>query len=80
MFLKYPIICSHVYCYSNKALTPPRLEKVQKRYEKQANARKYEVEYEVGQKVLLKMKNFTMPKGLTPKFTTKFASPLPIIK
>jgi hypothetical protein len=22
MFLKYPIICSHVYCYSNKALTP----------------------------------------------------------
>jgi hypothetical protein len=24
MFLKYPIICSHVYCYSNKALPPPR--------------------------------------------------------
>jgi hypothetical protein len=23
MFLKYPIICSHVYCYSNKALPPP---------------------------------------------------------
>ena len=21
MFLKYPIICSHVYCYSNKSLT-----------------------------------------------------------
>ena len=20
MFLKYPIICSHVYCYSNKSL------------------------------------------------------------
>ena len=23
MFLKYPIICSHVYCYSTKALHPP---------------------------------------------------------
>ena len=24
MFLKYPIICSHVYCYSNISLTPMR--------------------------------------------------------
>jgi len=24
MFLKYPIICSHVYCYSNISLHPPR--------------------------------------------------------
>ncbi len=23
MFLKYPIICSHIYCYSNITLTPP---------------------------------------------------------
>ena len=23
MFLKYPIICSHVHCYSNISLTPP---------------------------------------------------------
>jgi hypothetical protein len=23
MFLKYPIICSHIYCYSNLWLTPP---------------------------------------------------------
>jgi hypothetical protein len=23
MFLKYPIICLHIYCYSNKILTPP---------------------------------------------------------
>ena len=23
MFLKYPIICSHIYCYSNISLTPP---------------------------------------------------------
>jgi hypothetical protein len=23
MFLKYPIICSHVYCYSNNSLHPP---------------------------------------------------------
>ena len=24
MFFKYPIICSHVYCYSNKSLPPPQ--------------------------------------------------------
>jgi hypothetical protein len=29
MFLKYPIICSHVYCYSNKAQPPPSPEIVQ---------------------------------------------------
>ena len=56
------------------------LKKAQKHYEKQVNAGKYEVEYEVGQKMLLKVKNFTMPKCLIPKFMTKFASPLPIMK
>ena len=26
MFLKYPIMCSHIYCYSNISLTPPWVE------------------------------------------------------
>jgi hypothetical protein len=38
------------------------------------------VEYEVGQKVLLKVKNFTMPEGLTSKFMSKFAGPFPIVE
>jgi hypothetical protein len=53
-------------------------EKAQKRYEKQVNAQRHEVEYEVGQKVLLNVKNFIIPKGLTPKFMSKFAGPYPI--
>ena len=56
------------------------LEKAQKRYEKQVNAGRREVEYEVGQKVLLNVKNFTMPEGLTPKFMSKFAGPFPIVE
>jgi hypothetical protein len=38
------------------------------------------MEYEVGQKVLLNVKNFTMPEGLTPKFMSKFAGPFPIVE
>ena len=56
------------------------LEKAQKRYEKQVNAGRREVDYEVGQKVLLKVKNFTMPEGLTPKFMSKFAGPFAIVE
>jgi hypothetical protein len=29
MFSKYPIICSHVYCYSNEALTSPSQRQLQ---------------------------------------------------
>ena len=36
--------------------TKLKLEKAQKRYEKQVNAGRREVEYEVGQKVLLNVK------------------------
>ena len=36
------------------------LEKIQKHYEKQINAVRREMEYEVGQKVLLNVENFTM--------------------
>ena len=54
------------------------LEKAQNHYENQVNARRREVEYKVGQKVLLNVKNFTMPEGLTSKFLSKFASPFPI--
>ena len=56
------------------------LEKVQKCYEKQVNAGRCEVEYGVGQKVLLNVKNFTLPKGLTPNFMSKFVSPFPIVE
>ena len=56
------------------------LEKAQKCYEKQFNAGRHEVEYGVGQKVLLNVKNFTLPQGLTPKFMSKFASPFPIVE
>jgi hypothetical protein len=56
------------------------LENAQKRYEKQVNAGRREVEYEVGQKVLLNVKNFTILEGLTPKFMSKFAGPFPIVE
>ena len=56
------------------------LGKVQKRYEKQVNAGRREVEYEVGQNVLLNVKNFTMPKLLTPKFMSKFAGLFSIVE
>ena len=56
------------------------LKKAQKRYEKQVNAGRREVEYEVGQKVLLNVKNFTFSEGLTPEFMSKFAGPFPIVK
>ena len=55
------------------------LEEVQKHYEKQVNVGRREVEYGVGQKVLLNVKNFTMPEGLTPKFMSKFLGPFPIV-
>ena len=38
------------------------------------------MEYEVGQKVLWNVKNFTLPEGLTPKFMSKFAGPFPIME
>lgn len=55
------------------------LEKARRRYEKQVNAGWREVEQEVGQKVLLNVKNFTMREGLTLKFMSKFAGPFPIV-
>ena len=56
------------------------LEKVQKHYEKQVNARRREVEYGVGQKVLLNVKHFTLYKGLTPKFMSKFVGLFSIVE
>ena len=56
------------------------LEKAQKRYQKQLNAGRRDVDYEVGQKVLLNVKNFTLPEGLTPKFMSKFAGPFSIVE
>ena len=56
------------------------LEKAQKRYEKKVNAGRREVEYGVGQKVLLNVKNLTLPEGLTPNFMSKFAGPFSILE
>jgi hypothetical protein len=56
------------------------LEKAQKCYEKQINAGRCKVEYEVGQKVLLNVKNFTMLECLTSNFMSKFAGPFPIVE
>ena len=36
--------------------------------------------FKVGQKVWLNVKNFTLLKGLTPKFMAKFAGPFPVVK
>ena len=56
------------------------LEIAQKCYEKQINTGIRKMEYEVGQKVLLNVKNFTISKGLTPKFMSKFAGLFPIVE
>lgn len=44
------------------------------------NAGKREVEYEVGQNVLLNVKKITIHEGLIPKFMSKFAGLFPIVK
>ena len=56
------------------------LEKADKCYEKQVNAGRREVEYEVDQKLLLNVKNLTMPERLTQKFMSKFADPFQIVE
>jgi hypothetical protein len=56
------------------------LETVQKHHEKQVNARRREVEYQMDKKVLLNVMNFTMPEGLPSKFMYKFACPFLIVK
>jgi hypothetical protein len=38
------------------------------------------VEYKVGQKVLLNVKNFSMLKYLSPKFMSKFLDPSSIVE
>ena len=60
--------------------TKSLLEKAQKRYKKQVNAGRREVEYGMGQKVLLNVKNFILPEGLIPKFMSKFVGPFPIVE
>ena len=58
--------------------TKLHLDKAQKRYVKQVNKGRRHVEYTVGQKVWLNVKNFTLPEGLTPKFMAKYAGPFVI--
>ena len=57
-------------------LAKETLQKAQKRHEKQADKNRRQVSFKVGQKVLLNVKNFTFPQGLTPKFMAKFAGPI----
>ena len=61
-------------------MTKLRVEKARKHYEKQVNAGRRKVGYGVGQKVLLNIKNFTMPYGLTPKFIFKVGAPFLIVE
>jgi hypothetical protein len=56
------------------------LENARRHYEKEVNVRRREVEYKVEQKVLLDVKNYIMPQGLTPNFMSKFAGPFPIME
>ena len=61
-------------------MTKLLVEKAQKRYKKQVNAGRRKVEYDVGQDVLLNVNTFTIPKGLTPRFISKFGVPVPIVE
>ena len=56
------------------------LRRAQKRYEKQVNKNRRQVSFKVRQKVWLNMKNFTLPKGLTPTFMAKFVGPFSVVK
>ena len=56
------------------------LDKAQKRYIKQVNKGRRQVDFVEGQKVWLNVKNFTLPEGLTPKFMAKYAGPFVIAK
>lgn len=60
--------------------TKQLLEKAQKCYEKQVNAGRHEVEYEVDQKVFLNVKNYPMPEGLKPKLKSKFVGPFSLVE
>ena len=61
-------------------LAKETLRRAQKCYEKQVNKNRRQVSFQVGQKVWLNVKNFTLPQGLTPKFMAKFAGPFPVVK
>ena len=52
----------------------------QKYSKKRVDATWRKVEYTVGQKVLLNVMNFTLPKDLTRKFISKFVALFPIME
>ena len=56
------------------------LEKPQKCYEKQVNAGRREMGYEVGQKMLFNVKNFTLSKSFLPKVMSTSIAPFPIME
>ena len=49
-------------------------------YTQQVNKNRKQVNFNVGQKMWLNMKNFTLSQGLTLKFMAKFVGPIPITK
>ena len=61
-------------------MTKLLVEKAQKRYEEQINAGRRKVENELGQKVLLNVYNFTLPKGLTLNVMSKIGAPFSIVE
>lgn len=54
------------------------LEETQARYEKQVNKSKKEIQFEIGDLVMLNIRNFKMPKTLAAHFVPKYASPYKI--
>lgn len=54
------------------------LNKAQQRYVRQVNKHRRQVRFEVGEEVWLSTKNFTLPKEITAKFSSKFAGPFVI--
>ena len=56
------------------------VENAQECYDEQINAGGRKTEYEVGQKVLLNVNNWMLPKGLNPKFMSKIGAMFSIVK
>ena len=61
-------------------MTKLLVEKAQRCYEVQVNARRRKVEYEVGQKGVVECGQLHLGEGLTPKFMSKIGAPFPIVE
>ena len=61
-------------------MTKLLVEKSQNLYDKQVDAGRSKMEYEVGQKGLLNVNNFTLLESLTSKFMSKIGFPFSIVE